>query len=174
MNPIWSDLFSFRKKAQPSLIRALESSVLFETLSPDELQGISQMVYERHYQAGETIFKKEDRGIGLYLIVSGKVSIQNSAEAEPAGAEIARLETGSFFGELALIDPENVRSASAVALTSATLVGFFKPDLEEILERRPEVGVKILLQLSRVLGTRLMRTSQELHLLKAAAGAKLA
>lgn len=169
MNPIWSDLFSFRKKTQPNLVRALESSVLFEGLSASELQAVSQMVYERHYKPGETVFRKDARGIGLYLITQGNVSIRNGAEGDVNAPEVAILETGSFFGELALIDPESVRTASAIAKTETTLVGFFKPDLEELLERRPEIGVKILMQLARVLGTRLMRSGQELQKLQARA-----
>jgi CRP/FNR family cyclic AMP-dependent transcriptional regulator len=166
MKSLWADLFAFRKKPQLTLLRALESSVLFETLAPDELASVSKLVYERQYLAGESIFRKEARGIGLYLITQGTVSIRTPTEnssPDDGDFEIARLETGSFFGELALIDPENIRNASAVALTHTTLVGFFKPDLEEILERRPEIGVKILLQLARVLGARLMRSSDELR-----------
>jgi CRP-like cAMP-binding protein len=167
MNPMWSDLFSFRKKTQPSLVRTIESSILFEGLSPSEVGAVSQLVYERHYQPGETIFRKETRGVGLYLISQGCVSIRAQGDGSTLGPEVARLETGSFFGELALIDPESIRSATAIAQTESTLVGFFKPDLEELLERRPEIGVKILLQLSRVLGTRLMRSTQEIQKLSA-------
>ena len=51
------------------------------------------------------------------------------------------------FGPLASTEPSR-------------LVGFFKPDLLDILERKPAMGVKILLQLSRVLEERLLATTE--------------
>ena len=52
------------------------------------------------------------------------------------------------------------------------LIGFFKPDLEDILERNPAMGVKILFQLSSVLGRRLLETTERITLLKSRKEAK--
>ena len=73
----------------------------------------------------------------------------------------ASLKSGDFFGELALLD-EEPRSASAVSTQPSTLIGFFRTDLLTLMKRSPELGNKILLNLSRVLGERLRRTNQEL------------
>ena len=48
------------------------------------------------------------------------------------------------------------------------LIGFFKPDLMEILERKPAMGVKILFQLATVLGERLLQTTDRITLLSRA------
>ena len=74
-----------------------------------------------------------------------------------------QLAEGSFLGELALVDPNHLRTANAVAMERSVLIGFFKPDLEDILERNPAMGVKILFQLSTVLGRRLLGPPSELR-----------
>ncbi|MCK4448175.1 MAG: cyclic nucleotide-binding domain-containing protein, partial [Candidatus Marinimicrobia bacterium] len=66
---------------------------------------------------------------------------------------------GDFFGELSLLD-EEVRSASAIAKDHSTLLGFLRPDLFSLLERNPELGNKILLNLARVIGARLRKTNE--------------
>ena len=94
---------------------------------------------------------------GMYVILDGQVSI-----IDPDSETIfATLESGDFFGELALLD-EEPRSASAVAKIPSRLIGFFRTDLLTLMKRSPELGNKILINLSRVLGERLRRTNQEL------------
>ena len=93
----------------------------------------------------------------MYVILDGQVSI-----IDPDSETIfATLEPGDFFGELALLD-EEPRSASAIAEIPSRLIGFFRTDLLTLMKRSPELGNKILLNLSRVLGERLRRTNKEL------------
>lgn len=143
-----------------SLAEALKSNFLFSTLSERELRALGNVVYERIYHPGESIFEQDDRGFGMYFIVQGRVSIRYDAAEGPV--EIAQLGPNEFFGELSLVDPEHTRTASAVAIEKCILVGFFRPDLQEILERKPAMGVKVLLQLSTVLGRRLLETTEKI------------
>jgi CRP-like cAMP-binding protein len=70
----------------------------------------------------------------------------------------AQLCSGDFFGELALLD-EEPRSAMAEAQEPSKLIGFFRTDLLTLMHRSPELGNKILINLSRVLGERLRQTN---------------
>lgn len=158
---IWGDLFrGGRTQAENPLQSAMKDSLLFNRLTDAELKYLSNFVYERTYEKGEPVFRQGDRGFGLYIIVNGTVAIRSqTAKGE---VDITTLEKGSFFGELSLIDEDNIRSATALPLERSTLIGFFKADLMEILERKPEMGVKILLQLSIVLGKRLLETTERI------------
>ena len=157
-NFIWKDLFRKGKEAQGSLIQALSDNILFETLSNSELRSLSNVVYERVYEPNEPIFHQGDRGFGMYVISKGKVAIKSHPSPEEE-VLVTTLGTGSFFGELSLVEPDNVRSASAISMERSHIIGFFKPDLMEILERKPNMGVKILFQLAGVLGQRLVETT---------------
>ena len=156
----WSDLFQKNKSNQKSISPVLQENILFCTLSPRELKYLTRLVYERVYQSNEPIFKQNDRGIGMYLIVQGQVAIRaHNAQGEVL---VTMLTEGSFFGEIALVDVNNIRTASATALERTVIIGFFKPDLIEILERKPAMGVKILFQLAAVLGRRLAETTEKI------------
>lgn len=157
---LWADIFRRRKAESRSILEALKENVLFCTLTPRELNYVATMVYERVYEPDEVIFHQNDRGFGMYLIVRGSVGIKTENRRQEV--LVTTLGKGSFFGELSLIEPDNIRSASAIAMERTVLIGFFKPDLMEILERKPGIGVKILLQLSIVLGRRLLETTEKI------------
>lgn len=158
---LFTDLFS-RYKRSP-LDEILSQNILFSTLSRRELRSLRGRVYERTYQPNEPVFEQGDRGFGMYIIAKGRVAIQTHAvEGE---LQVTTLGPGSFFGELALIDPENLRSARAIAQEPSVLIGFFKADLLDLLERQPDTGVKVLFQLATVLGQRLLESTEKINLL---------
>ena len=141
------------------MIEVLRNNLLFETLNDTEFRYLSQFIFERIYHTGEPVFLQNERGIGMYLIAQGRVEIRSpSRDGE---VRLTTLGEKSFFGEMALIQNEDVRSASAIAIEPTTLYGLFKPDLMEILERKPAMGVKIMLQMSIVLANRLSETSSK-------------
>jgi CRP-like cAMP-binding protein len=165
---LWTDLFRRKKADRASVTECLRENVLFRTLTGRELTYLATLVYERIYQPEEPIFHQNDRGLGMYLIAKGRVAIKTSSSQGEVLVTV--LGEGSFFGELALIDPDNIRTASAVAAERTVLIGFFKPDLMEILERKPAMGVKIMFQLATVLGRRLLDTTDKITLLTRARG----
>lgn len=96
----------------------------------------------------------------MYVIEHGKVEI---IFRDDAGTEkkLAVLADGDFFGELSLLD-ESPRSATALAKTESKIIGFFRPDLIDLLSRSPKLGTKILFKLGEVIGTRLRVTNEQL------------
>jgi CRP-like cAMP-binding protein len=93
------------------------------------------------------------------------VSIFKHAPGEER-EELATLRNGEFFGELALLD-ESPRSATAVAKEPSNIIGLFRPDLFELLERKPRVGNKFLFQLALIIGDRLKNCNSEMQALRA-------
>lgn len=139
------------------VLEALNHVPIFENLLSSELKEVAKLTHERTYKKNEFIFKKMAPAEGMYVILSGNVQIVDP----DSDITITSLKTNDFFGELALLD-EEPRSASAIAITQSRLIGFFRTDLLTLMERSPELGNKLLLNLSRVLGERLRRTNQEL------------
>jgi CRP-like cAMP-binding protein len=159
---LWKDLFK-AGNSQASLIeQALRDNILFKTLDKKELAYLKTLVHERTYQPDEVVFEQNDRGIGMYVIAKGRVAIRSQSPNGKNEILVTHLNAGSFFGEVALVDPDNLRTAKAIAVEPTTLIGFFKPDLQTILDRKPAMGVKILFQLSTVLGRRLMETTEKI------------
>lgn len=105
-------------------------------------------MHRRQFRPDETIFHSGDQGAGAILVLEGQVRIM------ARGIELARLESGDFFGEIALATAE-MRTADAIAAEACQLVYFLKQDLEEWIEHEPRLGARFLMNLSAVLGHRL-------------------
>ncbi len=165
LKALWEGLYKETAKDTASVLR---ENILFRDLSDRELKFVANTVHIRNYRAGETIFRQGQTGFGMYIIESGSVNISVKADPQNENQEetvLTTLENGDFFGELALVEENGKRSASAIAGTDAMLIGFFKPNLFDIIQRRPSTGVKISLRLNEVLGKRLIETNRSLTLL---------
>lgn len=156
MKALYQNYFKKGNDVNP-IIQVLENVPIFEHLTAKELSEVVQLTHERTYKKDEHVFKKLAPSEGMYVILDGKVLITDS----DTKTIFATLESGDFFGELALLD-EEPRSASAISTMPSRLIGFFRTDLLTLMKRSPELGNKILLNLSRILGERLRRTNQEL------------
>ncbi|MDE3057519.1 MAG: cyclic nucleotide-binding domain-containing protein [Bacteroidota bacterium] len=151
---------------KPTEIESLLAKVpVFENLKRRELRAIAGIVHRRQYVAGEYVFYQDDPGLGMYVIEEGEVVVA-LMEKEKIKKELAVLKDGDFFGELALLD-ESPRSASVIVRADANLIGFFRPDLFEVIEKSPATGLKILLKLAEIIGERLRSTNQELAAVRA-------
>jgi CRP/FNR family transcriptional regulator, cyclic AMP receptor protein len=168
MNFMWENLFDRSDKGQ-STRTALKTNILFQDLNLRELRLVENIVNVRNFRPGENIFKQGEVGVGMYIIQSGSVNV-TTEELDASSSvvkvnHVTQLKKGGFFGELALVEDNGRRSASCAAHEEAILVGFFKPDLMELVERNPSAGIKILLRLGEVLGTRLKETTSRLSAL---------
>ena len=157
---LWGNVFK-EKTANRSIAAILKQIPVFSGLSNTELRLLEKIVYLRNYHENEIIFVEGEPGAGMYIIESGKVRICLGPHSDQEH-EIALLEEGDFFGELALID-DHPRSATAVALMPTRLVGFFRSDLISIINRSPRMGVKIQQNILKILVARLRITDQRLN-----------
>ena len=160
----WKNVFRIKRK--PTSVEEMLAKIpVFENLKPNELRQVAGIVHRRQYVAGEYVFFQNDPGLGMYLIEQGEVSVFLLGN-DSVKKELAVLKDGDFFGELSLLD-ESPRSASVIALTDTSLIGFFRPDLFEIMEKTPGTGLKIVLKVAEMIGERLRNTNQELSKLRA-------
>ena len=156
MKSLYENFFKNKESSDP-VLQVLGQVPIFENLTPKELKDLARLTHERFYKANEPVFKKLAPSEGMYVILKGIVEIKDP----DSNTTFATLGSGDFFGELALLD-EEPRSAMAVATEASELIGFFRTDLLTLMTRDPELGNKILLNLSRILGERLRRTNLEL------------
>jgi AAA family ATP:ADP antiporter len=65
-------------------VRVLEASSLFATATADQLLRLAQIAREVSFRAGATLFDEADPA-ALYIVASGKVSLEAGGPALPAG-----------------------------------------------------------------------------------------
>lgn len=158
---VWENIFRGRVKEQSKEVLALKQVPVFDGLDDRQMADIERVVHHRTYKPDEYVFRRNSPGEGLYIILQGKVKILSETD-DGESHLVASLSEGDFFGDLSLLD-EEPRSANAVATDHAELLGFFRPDLTSILKRKPDLGVKILFNVAKVIGERLRKTNELLE-----------
>jgi CRP/FNR family cyclic AMP-dependent transcriptional regulator len=152
-----------------SLHNFLRNIKVLSKLSDYEIRLLSQFLHEREFEQNEEVFSQGDRGFGFYIIYSGAIEIylqKKRSSGEPYEEHIVNLIHHQYFGELALLDDNDVRNASARAKQSTTLLALFRPDLEELIERHPVVAAKLLQAISLIITKRFIGTANEVQILK--------
>lgn len=156
----------FKAKIKPASVEEMLSKIpVFEKLTPKELRQVAGIVHHRQYTKGEFVFYQGDPGLGMYVVKKGIVGVVVVGE-NGAQKEITELKDGDFFGEIALLD-ESARSASVVVKEDSELIGFFRPDLFDIIEKTPKTGLKIVVKLAEMIGERLRNMNTEFSRLRA-------
>lgn len=146
---LWSlDRFAFRRVLQNIDLRKIHKYMhflsgvsLLAPLSHSERQKIAEALEEQRFRKGEAITKHSEVGEAMYVISSGRCTVERPDEDAETGLRLVKiLERGECFGERALLTNEP-RSASVTALTSVTVLRLgtmaFKlllGPLEEILQ----------------------------------------
>ncbi len=127
----------------------LRQSLIFSSLSEEELAELAALAVERSYAPGEFIFWEGDVPEWFYLVAEGRVKVVKHSSL---GKEfiIAFFGTGEMFGEVAVFE-DKPYPASAQAIAETRVLGIKRETLLTFLAHRPQVAVRII----NVLGGRL-------------------
>ncbi len=140
-----------------NIIPVLRTIPLFEELAFRDLKKIESIAHERIFMPDEVVFHERQPGTGMYFIKKGLIELTKTINEERV--KIAELGEGEFFGEMSLIE-NYPRSAQATAVVKTEVLGIFRPDLFDLIDRNPRLGSKILLKLSERLANRLRKTTE--------------
>jgi voltage-gated potassium channel len=116
----------------------------FHNLGATLIAEVARLLRVRDYPAHAVIIRRGEPGDCMYFIVDGEVEI--ALEPQPL-----RLESGAFFGELALLTGAP-RNATITAVQSCTLLTLDIVDFFELLARQPELARVIHEEASQRLG----------------------
>jgi CRP/FNR family transcriptional regulator, cyclic AMP receptor protein len=128
--------------AEPRLAEHLRRYPLFAKLPDTELTSLAERARTRAFKRGETLFRKDDPGTHLYVMLDGAVKIALPGEFGQE-ALVAIMRQGDHFGELALFDG-SPRSASATALDATRAALLARDDFLAFLETHP-AAVRVVL-----------------------------
>lgn len=160
-NPFWKYL-SLPTSRDDTISEDLLAGIsLFADFTRQDLSRFRPLLFHRRFSGGERVFSQGEIGSAMYIIQSGSVDIIQERDNGDRRELLQRLNTGDFFGELALLS-DLLRPASAVAYEPSELLVLFQSDLYDLTERQPEIGVRLIRALSRITGERLVQLYEEL------------
>jgi voltage-gated potassium channel len=109
---------------------------LFAELDAAEISDIMRLLRAQVAEAGEAIVREGDPAHSMYFIAAGKVEVALKKR------DHILLGPGQFFGEVAVLRRVR-RSATAIALTRASLLVLDAQDLHALMQRDPRIAASI-------------------------------
>lgn len=125
-------------------LELLQRVQLFAELDRPELEQIARLFKERRFARRETVIMEGSGGAAFFLIASGEASVLVGGAARPP------LQTGDYFGELALID-EGRRSATITASSELLCSGLTFWEFRPLVEGNGTIAWKLLQSLAKKL-----------------------
>ena len=97
----------------------------------------------RRFDRGEVVFHRDDPADTMHLVRSGCLAVRVTT---PLGdvATLQLLGPGQSFGELALLRPGHVRTATVQALGPAETYALSQRDVDQLRAAHPEIGDHLL------------------------------
>ena len=130
---------------------------IFAGLGQRDLKAVAKSCGEATYADGEFLCRQGERGVAAFLIVSGRISVENEM-ADGGTVVLAELGQGAMVGEMAIIDgDERVASIRAVGDVMALVLTQWA--MQGLIKERPSIAATML----PVVVRRFRATSSELR-----------
>jgi cAMP-dependent protein kinase regulator len=133
---------------------------LFSALEKDGLRALIGCFEMFTVPAGNAVISEGDEGAEAYIVARGELEVRRVTE-EGQTVTLARLNNGALFGEMALLS-RAPRAASVVACRPSILLVARRDALEQVAEKRPDVGIELAAHCRRRMVANLVRTSKVL------------
>ena len=125
----------------------IRTTSLFEGLTESEIKAVSELIFEKKFGKGETIFFEGDEADGFHLVSSGQIKV---FKMNPMGKEhiLHIFGPGEPVGEVPVFSRQPF-PATAEALIKSTTYYFPRNDFVALIEKNPSIALNMLAVLSR-------------------------
>lgn len=140
----------FRRRLDPEtreIVDTLQAVPALGHLSSGALHTMAAATHRRTYRRGESLYYEGDPGLGLYVVESGRIRLVSDSDTS-RNRELRELEPNDMFGGLSILGDFR-RLETAETITEAQVLGFFRPDLKNVIRRNPKAGTEIVMALAR-------------------------
>jgi CRP/FNR family transcriptional regulator, cyclic AMP receptor protein len=122
---------------------------IFESLEKEEVREILNDLLERNAEinlrAGEVFYTPRQPDGKLFILKQGRVRIYKMEASREFTLEV--VDAGTVFGEVAFT-PHALRDAYAEAMEPSILLAMDRAEVERLIQRNPQVGIRIISLLS--------------------------
>ena len=126
----------------------LQRVPLFQGLKPHQKELLAKRFVEREYKKGDKIVTQGKGGEGFFIVVEGHA---DAFRTRSDGTEVQVNSFGptDYFGELALLDEEGLRTASVVASELTKCVVLTRWDFLGLLKEDNDLAISVLVEMGR-------------------------
>jgi HEAT repeat protein/CRP-like cAMP-binding protein len=125
----------------------LKEVPFFRDMTIDELKILASVCEEQFFEKDAQIFSEGEPGGVLYVVISGRVGIEQEKRAR-SFARLADIEAYSYFGEANFFDG-SLRSTYAVATQDTQTLTLRVEPLLALARQNPELSLKLINVLSQ-------------------------
>jgi CRP-like cAMP-binding protein len=143
-----------------SLIETLREIRFLHDIGQMHLEQIAKIAHVRDLTAGDIVFRQGDAAQYVYMVVSGKVSLEICA-AGTGCQQILTLGPGELLGWSAVLEQLSF-TARARAVDATRLVEINVAQLLAMCDQDPQFGYKLMRQVAVALAKRLSATRMQL------------
>lgn len=130
---------------------------MFDQIKSDDLKVVARHMNFMDFEPREVIFSEGDKGDFVCFITKGFLEVFKKNE-KGKDTVIASLGRGRSLGEMSVID-DFPRSATVRSKTRSTLLILTRKGFEQLLDQHPQIGIKVLKGLAKLLSMNLRKTS---------------
>ncbi len=131
----------------------IQESDVLPKLSPDEAAAIFSTVVDM--APGDTVCEQGEEADGIYFVIEGKLQV-SLKDPEGGEVDVACLESGEVFGEIALIE-DTPRSATVRVMEGARLGFLGKKEFEDFVESGSDLAFRFMGYVCLLLFRRILR-----------------
>ena len=128
-------------------VRLLSMVDILGPLSGEELEDLARRVPDTHLEEGDVLYSPQDGKERLFVLKEGRVQVY---EVDRGGEEVTLsvIEGGNVFGEMALTG-QSLEGVYVRALAPSTVVPLRREELEDLIVKKPEVGLRLVQELAQ-------------------------
>ncbi len=142
--------------------KILSRNPLMVSLPRWEISRLIATLRQLEFPPGIVLFHEGDHGDRLYFILEGQLEIIKSL-GTPDEHLLNICPAGDYVGEMCLLDPDRLRTASVRTASLVRLLEMTQADLDSLLHEHPSVGYAMARLLSQRLHASETKMSRELN-----------
>jgi len=128
-------------------IRLLSMVDILGPLSDEELEDLAQRAPDTYLEPEDVLYTPEHGTERLFILKDGRVQLyQVNLEGQEITTSV--IEEGNIFGEMALTG-QRLSGLYVRALTPSTVISLKRADVEDLITKEPEVGLRLVRELAQ-------------------------
>jgi CRP-like cAMP-binding protein/CheY-like chemotaxis protein len=136
----------------------LKKVPFFRTLGKNGINFIVERLKFKPFDADEVICRAGETGDKMFIIINGRVKVVAVGKPDDEENIISYLESGNYFGEMALLTGEP-RSATVITTEPSEMFVLNKSEFDVILERFPSITLSMAKTMSHRLRDTIQKTT---------------